>query len=237
MKVSTLSALILASFVFLNCSDLRSQDKKYLLSAGQFAGAIVSDPGVVILDVRTPEEYAQGHIDKSVNYDWNGDSFFDQIAGLRKKDPVYVYCYSGGRSGEAAAAMRKKGFSRVYELQGGIMKWRAAGLPEVTVNTAGGSEGMTREEFSGMLNTDKVVLVDFYADWCGPCKKMKPFLDQISAERKDVIILRINVDSNRSLANQMGIEALPTLHVYKNKKLTWNNVGFVSRQVIESHLD
>ena len=132
--------------------------------------------------------------------------------------------------------MRRKGFEQVYELDGGIRKWRELKLPEVTTQDPDYGLGMTKEEFSALLNTDKTVLVDFYAEWCGPCKKMKPSLDKISKEDKTVHVIRIDVDKNRFLATEMGIEALPTLHIYKNGKLTWKYTGYMSLKDLQSRL-
>ena len=151
---------ICLSFIF----SVRAQENSFLLSPEQFSAALAMPGDHVLLDVRTPDEFKEGHIEKSVNYDWNGDHFFDQIAALNKKAPVYVYCFSGGRSGEAASAMREKGFKKVFELQGGIRKWRAAGLPEVKGSTPEKGQGMSRADLDAILNTDKPVLLDFYAD-------------------------------------------------------------------------
>lgn len=215
---------------------VRAQDNSFLLTPEQFAAALATAGNHVIVDVRTPDEFKDGHIDKAVNYDWNGDHFFDQAAGLSKKGPIYVYCFSGGRSGEAAAALREKGFKKVFELQGGIRKWRAAGLPEVKGNMSGKGQGMSRADFDALLNTDKIVLIDFYADWCAPCKKMKPILYQISKERTDVMVRPINADENRFIAKELNIDALPTLLLYKQKNLIWKSEGLTSKQDILSHL-
>jgi thioredoxin len=109
------------------------------------------------------------------------------------------------------------------------MKWRAANLPETTENKSGDT-GMTREQFDSLLQTDKTVLIDFYADWCGPCQKMKPYLEEISKDMADkVVVFRINADDNQALCKSLNIDALPYLQVYKNKALAWENKGFVDK--------
>lgn len=226
------AAICALLFIMNGCA----QESPFLLSPEKFASAIAAPGKFVILDVRTPDEFKEGHIDKAVNYDWNGDHFFDQIKGIGKKEPVYVYCFSGGRSGEAAKAMREKGFLKVYELQGGIRKWRMAGLPEGKGAQPEKGQGMSRADFDAMLNTDKAILVDFYADWCVPCKKLKPILYQISKERSDVVVMRINADENRSIAKELNIQALPTLLLYKQKNLTWRYEGLISKQEILSQI-
>jgi thioredoxin len=116
------------------------------------------------------------------------------------------------------------------------MKWRGANLPETTGNTVM-SNGMSREEFDALLNSDKLVLIDFYAEWCAPCKKMKPYLDEISKDMADkVVIIRINADDNQALCKELKIDELPVLQLYKNKVLTWTNTGFMNKADIVKKL-
>ena len=122
-------------------------------------------------------------------------------------------------------------------MEGGIMKWRAAGLPEVS-EVPGSNNGMSLQQFQTMLKSDKMVLVDFYADWCMPCKKIKPHLDKIGKDRADkLMIIRINVDENRTLCNELKIDAIPVLQLYKQASLVWNNVGYIKKDEIEAALD
>jgi thioredoxin len=96
---------------------------------------------------------------------------------------------------------------------------------------------MSKEEFDALLNTDKIVLIDFYADWCAPCKKMKPYLDEISKDMADkVVVIRINADDNRALCKELKIDALPVLQIYKNKNLNWINTGFIDKAEVLSKL-
>jgi thioredoxin 1 len=132
--------------------------------------------------------------------------------------------------------MRSDGFKTVFELDGGIMKWRGANLPETTDNTVA-SNGMTKLQFDALLNSDKIVLIDFYADWCAPCKKMKPYLDEISKDMADkVLVIRINADDNQALFKELKIDALPVLQLYKNKTLTWTNTGFIDKAEVVKQL-
>lgn len=122
-------------------------------------------------------------------------------------------------------------------MNGGIMKWRGANLPEVSVKTSS-AKGLTKSQFYDLLNSDKIVLIDFYADWCAPCKKMKPYLDEISLEMTEKVeVIRINADDNQALCKEMNIDALPVLHVYKNKNLTWSNEGFINKAGVVEQLN
>lgn len=84
-----------------------------------------------LLDVRTPEEVAEGYIENAHNYDIYDAQFKSQLEKLDKNKPVYVYCRSGGRSGRAMEEMLGMGFKEIYNLEGGIGAWDNAGLEKV----------------------------------------------------------------------------------------------------------
>ncbi len=93
------------------------------------ADALMADPpaGLVILDVRTPEEFAEGHIAGATVLDFYSASFADDLAQLDRSVPYLVYCHSGNRSGKATQAMQQLGFTTVYDVAGGVTAWEAAG--------------------------------------------------------------------------------------------------------------
>ncbi len=204
----------------------QAQTANYNLDAVSFAEKINESPNAPVIDVRTHDEFSNGHLRNAKNIDWNGSNFEAGISQINKENPVFVYCLSGGRSHSAAEKMRSMGFKSVYELDGGIMKWRASNLPEESANKS----GMTTAEFEQLLNTDKKVLIDFYAVWCGPCKKMAPYLEAMKAEMADsLVIVRIDADNNQALAKSLSVDALPTLLLYKNKQTVWRNTGYIER--------
>lgn len=98
------------------------------LSPSAFAERL-SQPGVVLLDVRTPAEYAAGHIAKAQNVDAQASDFAKRLASLDKAAGYAIYCRSGVRSNAAAQQMRSAGFGRIADLSGGINAWTAAGNP------------------------------------------------------------------------------------------------------------
>jgi len=225
-------ALLFGILISTSCSNGQNSNKNFNLDAQSFQTALSTESDINLIDVRTPGEFSQGHIQNAVNIDWNGNDFEAKTAKLDKSKPIYVYCLSGGRSGSAASFLRSNGFTEVYELVGGIMSWRNNNLPLTTDNTVKQTvKEMTKADFLALLEDEKYVLIDFYAEWCGPCKKMKPFLDEISKEKaSDVKIVRIDVDKNPILAKEMNIEGLPTIHLYKNKELKWNKLGFATKE-------
>ncbi len=210
------------------------------LSATEFAAKIKATPDASIIDVRTPQEFSEGHLENAVNYNWNSNQFASQVANLDKTKPVFVYCLSGGRSASASNKLRSLGFTEVYEMNGGIMKWNAANLPlttETKTESKPETKGMSLNQFQELLKSDKIVLVDFYADWCAPCKKMEPYLTEISKDMAETVVLvRINADENKELCANLKIDAIPVLQVYKNQQISWNSVGFVEKAVVVRQL-
>lgn len=212
--------------------DIKAQKKdQNQLSVTEVSSQMKSNKKIQLLDVRTPEEYAEGHLDNAININVNNPTFGKEISNLDKSQPVIVYCLSGGRSAKAAAKLKEKGY-KVYDMSGGIMKWRAANLPE-TKGVSQQNMGMDTAEYETMIGENPVLLVDFYADWCEPCKRMKPYLDEIDRTMKDKVkVLRINVDKNKALVKNLGVDALPVLMLYKNKNLEWKEQGFVPKETV-----
>jgi len=231
-------SIILATVIFLfnSCSNGQSSPSGPSIPAAAFSKKITELPGAPLIDVRTPGEFSQGHLKNAINYDISESGFESQIASLDKLKPVLVYCLTGSRSTYAVRYMQSIGFKEVYELNGGMMKWRAANLPETTEKTTIAA-GMSKQQFDNLLVTDKLVLIDYYADWCAPCKKMKPYLDEISKDMADkVVVVRINADENQALCKELKIDALPVLQIYKNKTLIWSNTGFIEKEAVVKQL-
>ncbi len=127
MKTYLWSTLLLVLVLNSNCSG---QNKNHqLLSPELFFQKINETPKVKIIDVRTPDEYAEKHLKNAQNINWNDADFEKQILVLDKKTPVFVYCKSGGRSASASKKMVELGFATVYELDNGITGWIAGMLP------------------------------------------------------------------------------------------------------------
>ena len=93
------------------------------------AGEIAGSAGLVVLDVRTPEEFGAGHLAGAVNLDFYATTFADDLAGLDREAPYLLYCRTGNRSAEVREMMRSLGFLEVHEIAGGIVGWAEAGLP------------------------------------------------------------------------------------------------------------
>ncbi|MGB1347866.1 MAG: rhodanese-like domain-containing protein [Flavobacteriales bacterium] len=103
------------------------------VDAAQFQRLIAELDGALLLDVRTPEEWAEGHLAGAAHKDYWGDDDFDAAMNSIPRDrPVLVYCAGGGRSGLTAQELNKTGHLKVYNLEDGITGWQDAGLPVTT---------------------------------------------------------------------------------------------------------
>ena len=207
-------------------------NKSNLISAHDFDEMIRIDKSSIIIDVRTPEEFNKGHLRNSLNVNWLDENFDENLNIFSKDLPVMVYCLSGGRSSKANERIKSLGFKNVYELDGGILEWRKNKLPEATLNN-NFKNSLTVEDFNNFIETDKIVLVDYYANWCAPCKIMEPYLDEISNEYSNSLeLVRINYDKNLPLVRSLEVYGLPVLQIFKDKKLMWSHVGFIEKSLV-----
>ena len=94
---------------------------------------------------------------------------------------------------------------------------------------------ITKDNFEEkVLNSKAPVLLDFYADWCGPCMMLAPIIEEIANEAEGVVIGKINVDNDPELANAYGVQSIPTLIAIKSGKLTAESIGVKTKsQILE----
>jgi len=189
----------------------------------------ITGKDIQILDVRTMEEYESGHIKNALLADWtNQEQFKERVAALVKTKPVYTYCLSGGRSGQAASWMKKNGFETVFNLDGGITAWKNANLP---------LEGKQKEKqmsiaaYDSLIPADKTVLVDIGAVWCPPCIKMNPVIDSLATSKDlNFILVKIDGGEQEQLVKELAIESFPTFIIYKNGKEIWRKKGIIAAE-------
>lgn len=97
---------------------------------------------------------------------------------------------------------------------------------------------LTKENFQAeVMQADKPVLIDFYADWCGPCQMVSPIVDEIAGERSDIKVCKVNVDEQMELAQSFGVSSIPTLVVISGRKLVKHAVGAQQKSAILDMLE
>ena len=97
---------------------------------------------------------------------------------------------------------------------------------------------MAHANFTDLVKSETPTLVDFYADWCGPCKMMKPILEELKSEVGDKAkIIKIDVDKNPVIANLFQVKGVPTLALFKNGELKWKQAGVVQAEYLKRVID
>jgi rhodanese-related sulfurtransferase len=128
--LKALGLLIALSMLVTACSSGSDTATIELVSPERAADVIGEDPaGLVVLDIRTPEEFAEVRIADAINVDFYAPDFAEQLDVLDKSDPYVMYCRTGNRSSEAIETMKELGFEEVYEIDGGIVNWYDSGYP------------------------------------------------------------------------------------------------------------
>lgn len=206
------------------------------LSTAAFESRLKSTPAKIVLDVRTDEEFNGGHLQGAVNMDVNDPSFGDRLKQLDTTQPVFVYCLAGGRSARAAEILKDMGFPAVYNMEGGMSRWtyenRAVESP------AGAMEkGMKKADFEAMMAgiKDTLVLVDFWAKWCAPCRKIMAYLPEIEqANAGKLKVVKINYDDNPRLVKELSLDNVPYLFLYRNGKSLWQQSGYIESDALKA---
>ena len=191
-----------------------------------------------LIDVRTPEEYALGHLAGAALINIKDEDALPRLAALDKRRPVLVYCLAGGRSRQAADYLHKQGFAEVYDLKGGALAWEREKLP-LTKPAEPAQTGQTNAPTWTLADIKKAaaahaaVLVDFYAPWCGPCKQMEPHLAAVAKEGK-IKVVRINVDTHRVLAAEYAVTEIPVVLAFKQGKQVLRLEGFQNEEALRA---
>ena len=128
MRKSIIFTLLLVVIIFGACketpTDITSiKGEIELISPQQVYDAIYKDRSIQLIDVRTPEEFKGNHLKGAQNICVTRDDFKEKVKMLDKNKPVYVYCNRGGQSAQAAIALKELGFTKIYDLEGGILLW------------------------------------------------------------------------------------------------------------------
>jgi thioredoxin len=236
-KRLTIRISYLASFgIFLlviSCSEAQSQKHIKNVSAAEFKKEIENNPNVIVLDVRTPEEVAQGTIGNPSIINFYDSDFEKKISLMDKSKTIAVYCKGGGRSSQAAMLLEKNGFKNILNLEGGIMSWEQQGF---SVNKPlNESDNKIRQlssaDFNKLINSSQVVLIDFHTKWCAPCRKMAPIVDEIEKEFKGkAAVNRVDCDESKEVVKNLNISGVPVFIIFKNGKEVWRKNGAMAKE-------
>ncbi|MDP2087912.1 MAG: thioredoxin domain-containing protein [Flavobacteriaceae bacterium] len=225
-----------------SCNPKHTQQSSVIIEnidAKKFNELIEEEKGIV-LDVRTPEEVSEGHIKNASTINFLGSDFIEKINMMQKEVPIYVYCRSGNRSSKAAELLKENGFSKVYNLKGGIFEWENKGYPLVKPDTTQDEkiQQLTLAEFKELLKTDQPVLVDFHTTWCSPCRQMAPIVDRIEELHKDkAVVLRVDIDKSKELGKSYKINGVPVFIIFKNGKEIWKHNGIIAEAELKKQID
>jgi thioredoxin 1 len=103
------------------------------------------------------------------------------------------------------------------------------------INNENNNDMKTDKDFEQIISDSKPTVVDFYADWCAPCKIQGPIIDEFAEEMNDKVnVIKINVDSNKDLANKYGIVSIPAILIFKDGEKIWKAVGVQQKEVLKT---
>ena len=126
MKNLSLTIVFVIALSSLGCEN--EVDSGITVVSAEEMQTILKMDAVQLVDVRTPEEFSEGYIANAQNIDFKSPTFEQDILKLNKDKPVMLYCHSGGRSAKCAQKLKDAGFKKIYDLKGGISKWKHKGL-------------------------------------------------------------------------------------------------------------
>ncbi|MEQ1734508.1 MAG: rhodanese-like domain-containing protein [Bacteroidia bacterium] len=195
----------------------------------------IKTPNAQVLDVRTKQEFEGGHLNNALNANFNNIKEFNERTDyLDKEKPLYVYCLSGGRSEGACELLMQKGFTKVYNMQGGISAWKAEQKPVMGASPT--KSGIQETEFNFLTNKNQNTLVVISTKWCPPCRKLKIEVDSLKQEIKNVKFVELDADENKTICTKLNVKKYPLVIHYKLGKQVWRNEGFVTKKEMKAQL-
>lgn len=231
--------IIVSAFLAIVAVEVLYANPYQNVDAKTFAGMVQKGDGI-ILDVRTPQEFSRGHIAGSTLISIQDNKVQEKLNMLQKDKPVYVYCLSGSRSNVVANYLSNNGFSKVYNLRRGIMEWQQLGykLEASAAPVTSKSKVYSETEFGNLLKSSEIVLVDFHAPWCAPCKTMAPIIDALKTEYAGIATVeKVDIDANPTIRNTYGVESIPGFIIFQNGKQIWKHTGIIHKDELKSTLN
>lgn len=225
--------VLLAAATLAACGEGKKETVTKDMDAVAFVDSIKAlGKDIQVVDVRTADEFSKGSFPNAINIDFNGADFKEKIKTLDKNKSVYLFCLSGDRSSRSVQAFKDAGFAYVVAMKGGLLALNTAANqqnnpPQQQSEQNAGTQTVSLADFDAFVAKNKNVVVDFYADWCGPCKRMAPVLDELhNANKEKFTVLKVNIDHSKDLAMKHQISSIPRLFVYKDGKKVDDILGF-----------
>ncbi len=221
---NTILTLVLG-FVFTGAAIAQPEkiDEAAIITLDSFSAKIARETMPQIIDARSQEEFALNHLNGAVNFNLQSEDYDAFVQALDKTKPVFVYSINTFRSGQLGADLIKKGFTSIYNLEGGIANWIGGGLPYYTT----AKKPMSLKEYKSIIAANDEVLVDIGSLYCGACKRVKPVLDSLRQEYGSSLkILEINLeDSPQLIAELKTVNVFPYLILYKRGEIVLKKAG------------
>lgn len=230
-----MKTIIQIAAILLFAHTLKAQNAAYKNVNTTVFDSLIAQNNGTLLDVRTENEFKNEHLKNAGQLNYYALDFRKKLLLLQKDEPVYLYCNTGYRSEIAAQILAENGYTKVYNLEKGIMDWSLHNFPTISEpNALKDTENeMTVGNYQKIIQSDTLVFIDFYAPWCAPCRKMMPMIDSLKTEYHGIIkIEKINVDASKQLVKQLQMNSVPYFALYRNGNLLFSKNGYIKREEI-----
>lgn len=230
--------LRLTLLLLLAVSSATAQNPFNLLEPNEFELALRKQPEAILIDLRNVDSYTKGHIRKAIVVDFLRDDFREYFSGKYKKDaPIYVYAQSADNSQHAGQYIAELGYKNVTALKGGFENWIRKSKPYKSVgNEFKPLSYVSKQNFHRTIKEKKWTLVVFHEDYCKECEAMDGILKELQAENKELLVTKINFQTNVELAEWLDVIKNPTLILYKDGIQYWKTTGVTTKDKIKQQI-
>ena len=238
-KVCTLAFILLTSFTTIFAQA--SKNNPALIKVDSFAARINREVKPQIIDVRTPEEFKTNHINRAVAVNLKEADYLDKLKQFDKAKPVFIYAIQNFRPDVLAKELHEVGYTKVYELKGGIAAWIGKGYPYYSSRQS----NISKTDYNKIINDNKIVLVEIGTKYCSLCLRAKRIVDSLQNDGNvSYKTLELELYNNPQLVAGLNeVSAVPTLLLYKAGKITWKRTGLdfnkedIERQIEKAEQD
>jgi thioredoxin 1 len=239
-KTKLMKNIILLIISCISVVSSYSQSATKHIGAVEFKSLVEKKDGI-ILDTRTVPEFNRGHIEGAQLVDLQDPNIGSKLITLPKDKPLYLYCYSGARSRVVANFLENNGYSNIYNLQRGIIDWNnnkfAVVMPE-GIKQSPKVDALLPIEYTNLIESEKLLFIDFYAPWCAPCKQMMPMINQLAKEYEGKVkIIKVNSDDSKELMQQLAVRGVPYFQLFKGGEKVYEKYGVVTKEELSKLFD